>query len=125
METDPVRGMDSFIAFGEVLELAREKEVRARPRARCSASQAHLRSSPLTLAAAVCPSFALAPRLSLARTHQVDFLLLAGDLFHENYPSKHTLHETSALLRKYTQGSRPVRIELLSDPDEGQVGDWE
>jgi hypothetical protein len=30
-----------------------------------------------------------------------------------------------ALLREFTQGERPVRIELLSDPDEGKVGDWE
>ena len=59
------------------------------------------------------------------RANQVDFLLLAGDLFHENYPSKYTLRQTMALLREFTQGERPVKIELLSDPDEGKVGDWE
>lgn len=31
MEKDPVRGNDSFLAFEEVLRLAKEKDVRAAP----------------------------------------------------------------------------------------------
>ncbi|CED84872.1 dna repair exonuclease [Phaffia rhodozyma] len=59
--------------------------------------------------------------LELARKEEVDFILLAGDLFHENYPSRYTLHQTIALLREYSQGDRPVQIELLSDPNEGKA----
>ncbi len=33
--------------------------------------------------------------LSLARTHGVDMVLLSGDLFHENKPSRKTLHAVS------------------------------
>jgi hypothetical protein len=34
--------------------------------------------------------------LSLARTHGVDMVLLSGDLFHENKPSRKTLHAVSS-----------------------------
>lgn len=51
----------------------------------------------------------------------MDFVLLAGDLFHENKPSRDCLYRTIALLREYTMGDKPVQIELLSDPDEGKA----
>lgn len=47
--------------------------------------------------------------------YQVDFVLLAGDLFHENKPSRSTIYRTMQLLRKYCFGDRPVNIEILSD----------
>ena len=47
MEDDPVRGMDSFAAFEEILIMAKK--------------------------------------------HRVDFVLLGGDLFHDNKPSRRTL----------------------------------
>jgi len=47
--------------------------------------------------------------------------LLAGDLFHENKPSRECLYQTSALLREYTLGDKPVQIELISDPLEGKA----
>lgn len=43
MEKDPVRGEDSFLAFKEVLDLAKQNDVRAcarRPRACCAQSVA-------------------------------------------------------------------------------------
>ncbi|KAG7095679.1 meiotic recombination, variant 2 [Marasmius oreades] len=59
--------------------------------------------------------------LQLAKKHDVDFVLLAGDLFHENKPSRDCLYRTIALLREYTLGDKPIQVELLSDPDEGKV----
>ena len=47
-------------------------------------------------------------------------MLLAGDLFHENNPSRYTIHQTMAMLREFSHGDKPVQIELLSDPDEGR-----
>ncbi|KAK9752639.1 meiotic recombination [Basidiobolus ranarum] len=71
MEKDPIRGKDSFIAFEEILKLARREEV--------------------------------------------DFILLGGDLFHENKPSRKTLYQTMALLREYCMGDKPCKMEYLSD----------
>ncbi|KAG8993945.1 meiotic recombination [Tulasnella sp. JGI-2019a] len=59
--------------------------------------------------------------LELAVKYDVDFVLLGGDLFHENRPSRDCLYRTSALLREYSLADKPVQIELLSDPDEGKA----
>ncbi|KAG2007050.1 double-strand break repair protein MRE11 [Coprinopsis cinerea AmutBmut pab1-1] len=59
--------------------------------------------------------------LQLAVKNEVDFILLAGDLFHENKPSRDCLYQTLALLREYTLGDKPIQVELLSDPDEGKA----
>ncbi|KIJ94608.1 hypothetical protein K443DRAFT_683589 [Laccaria amethystina LaAM-08-1] len=59
--------------------------------------------------------------LQLGKKHDVDFVLLAGDLFHENKPSRDCLYKTIALLREYTFGDKPIQVELLSDPDEGKA----
>ncbi|ETE66354.1 Double-strand break repair protein MRE11, partial [Ophiophagus hannah] len=45
----------------------------------------------------------------------VDFILLGGDLFHENKPSRKTIYTCLELLRKYCMGDRPVQFEILSD----------
>jgi double-strand break repair protein MRE11 len=58
---------------------------------------------------------------TLTTRAKVDMILMAGDLFHENRPSRDTLFQTLALLREYTLGDRPIEIELLSDPDEGKA----
>ena len=47
--------------------------------------------------------------------HHCDFLLLGGDLFHENKPSRPTLYRAIHLLRSAVMGDRPVSLELLSD----------
>ncbi|KAK8390830.1 hypothetical protein O3P69_010503 [Scylla paramamosain] len=54
--------------------------------------------------------------LELAVEHNVDFILLGGDLFHENKPSRHCQVRCMDLLRKYTFGDRPVHFNILSDP---------
>ncbi|XP_048350181.1 double-strand break repair protein MRE11 [Sphaerodactylus townsendi] len=53
--------------------------------------------------------------LKLARDNEVDFILLGGDLFHENKPSRKTIHTCVELLRKHCMGDRPVQFEILSD----------
>ncbi len=53
--------------------------------------------------------------LQLSKKHDVDFILLAGDLFHENKPSRKSLHGTLHLLRKYCMGDKPIQFEFLSD----------
>lgn len=53
--------------------------------------------------------------LRLTRDNEVDFLLLGGDLFHDNKPSRKTLHTCMELMRKYCMGDRPVQFEVLSD----------
>ncbi|KZT01347.1 DNA repair exonuclease [Laetiporus sulphureus 93-53] len=62
--------------------------------------------------------------LQLAVKHDVDFILLAGDLFHENRPSRDCLYQVMALLREYTLGDRPIQIELLSDPNDGKAAGY-
>ncbi|KAF8504193.1 Metallo-dependent phosphatase-like protein [Hysterangium stoloniferum] len=59
--------------------------------------------------------------LQLAIKHDVDFILLAGDLFHENRPSRDCIYRVIALLREYTFGDKPISVELLSDPEEGKA----
>ncbi|KAG5189147.1 Metallo-dependent phosphatase-like protein [Tribonema minus] len=70
-ERDPVRGMDSFAAFEEVL-------------VRAKASKA-------------------------------DFVLLAGDLFHESKPSRSCLYRTMAILRKHCMGDDPIHVKIVGE----------
>ncbi|XP_058041157.1 double-strand break repair protein MRE11 isoform X5 [Ahaetulla prasina] len=53
--------------------------------------------------------------LKLGQDNEVDFILLGGDLFHENKPSRKTIYTCLELLRKYCMGDRPVQFEILSD----------
>ncbi|XP_041851651.1 double-strand break repair protein MRE11 [Melanotaenia boesemani] len=53
--------------------------------------------------------------LKCAKTNQVDFILLGGDLFHENKPSRRCLHSCISMLRKYCMGDSPVTFNILSD----------
>lgn len=45
----------------------------------------------------------------------MDFLLLGGDLFHENKPSSNTLTHCVELLRKYTLGDGEIKFDVVSD----------
>ncbi|XP_058680910.1 double-strand break repair protein MRE11 isoform X1 [Ammospiza caudacuta] len=53
--------------------------------------------------------------LDHAQKNEVDFILLGGDLFHDNKPSRKTVHSCLESLRKYCMGDRPVQFEILSD----------
>jgi hypothetical protein len=48
--------------------------------------------------------------LQLAHAHNVDMLLLGGDLFHDNKPSRTTIIRTIQLLNTYCLGDRCVRV---------------
>ncbi|RKO84774.1 Mre11 DNA-binding presumed domain-containing protein, partial [Blyttiomyces helicus] len=56
--------------------------------------------------------------LTIARERDVDFILLGGDLFHENKPSRKCLYQTMAMLRAHCLGDRPCRMEFMSDQSE-------
>lgn len=45
-------------------------------------------------------------------------MLLGGDLFHENKPSRHAMYQCMKILRKYCLGDGAVRVQFLSDPTE-------
>lgn len=53
--------------------------------------------------------------LKCAKTNQVDFILLGGDLFHENKPSRRCLHTCITMLRRYCMGDKPINFNILSD----------
>ncbi|CAL9144510.1 unnamed protein product, partial [Musa hybrid cultivar] len=52
---------------------------------------------------------------SIAEQNKVDFILLGGDLFHENKPSRSTLVKTIETLRRYCLNDRPVQFQVVSD----------
>ena len=56
--------------------------------------------------------------LITARDHDVDFVLLAGDMFHENKPSRRTTHTAMNLLRKHCLGEKPVYTVILNEQSE-------
>lgn len=46
---------------------------------------------------------------------QVDFILLGGDLFHENKPTRRCLHRCITMLREYCMGDSPILFNVVSD----------
>jgi double-strand break repair protein MRE11 len=56
--------------------------------------------------------------LATARRKKVDFVLMAGDMFHENRPTRRTMHNTMELLRRYCLGEDPVYTAILNDQKE-------
>ncbi|XP_035536564.1 double-strand break repair protein MRE11 [Morone saxatilis] len=53
--------------------------------------------------------------LNCAKTNKVDFILLGGDLFHDNKPSRRCLHNCITMLRQYCMGDSPIHFNILSD----------
>lgn len=56
--------------------------------------------------------------LITAKEKKADFVLLAGDMFHENKPSRRTTHAAMRLLRRHCLGEEPVHMEILSEQSE-------
>uniref|UniRef100_A0A2P2KTL0 Double-strand break repair protein n=3 Tax=Rhizophora mucronata TaxID=61149 RepID=A0A2P2KTL0_RHIMU len=52
---------------------------------------------------------------SIAEQKQVDLLLLGGDLFHENKPSRSTLVKAIEILRHHCLNDKPVQFQVVSD----------
>uniref|UniRef100_A0A158PJ11 Mre11_DNA_bind domain-containing protein n=1 Tax=Angiostrongylus costaricensis TaxID=334426 RepID=A0A158PJ11_ANGCS len=53
--------------------------------------------------------------LKIAVEKKVDMVLLGGDLFHENNPSRDMQHRVIQLLRQYCLSDNEVNLEFLSD----------
>lgn len=51
----------------------------------------------------------------IAKQHSVDFVLLGGDLFHENKPSRNSVVKAVDILSKYCLGDGDILFEILSD----------
>ena len=54
----------------------------------------------------------------VAKDKHADFVLLAGDMFHENKPSRRTMHSTLSILSEHVFGTDPVFMQLLTNPAE-------
>ncbi|KAF2401435.1 DNA repair exonuclease [Trichodelitschia bisporula] len=60
--------------------------------------------------------------MCLAKERDVDMVLLAGDLFHENKPSRKSMYHVMQSLRMNCLGDRPCELEMLSDASESFAG---
>ena len=60
--------------------------------------------------------------MCLASENDVDMVLLAGDLFHDNKPSRKSLYDVMKSLRKNCLGDKPCELEMLSDASENFSG---
>jgi double-strand break repair protein MRE11 len=60
--------------------------------------------------------------MCLAKERDVDMVLLAGDLFHENKPSRKSMYQVMRSLRQNCYGDKPCEIEMLSDASEQFAG---
>ncbi|KAI0502936.1 double-strand break repair protein mus-23 [Xylaria bambusicola] len=56
--------------------------------------------------------------MNLAQTEDVDMVLLAGDLFHDNKPSRLSMYHVMRSLRKNCLGMKPCELQFLSDANE-------
>lgn len=60
--------------------------------------------------------------MCLAKEHDVDMVLLAGDLFHENRPSRKSMYQVMRSIRMNCLGDKPCELEMLSDASENFQG---
>ena len=56
--------------------------------------------------------------MCLAKDKDVDMVLLAGDLFHDNKPSRKSMFNVMRSLRMNCYGEKPCELEFLSDSSE-------
>lgn len=65
------------------------------------------------------PSTPAKPRITgchcIAPMQNVDLVLLGGDLFHDNKPSRQTIVRAMEVLTQYCLSDRPVAFQVLSD----------
>ena len=60
--------------------------------------------------------------MCLGKERDVDMVLLAGDLFHENKPSRKSMYQVMRSLRMNCLGDKPCELEMLSDSSENFPG---
>ncbi|KAJ5560760.1 Meiotic recombination protein Mre11 [Penicillium sp. DV-2018c] len=60
--------------------------------------------------------------MCLAKEQDVDMVLLAGDLFHENKPSRKSMYQVMRSIRMNCFGDKPCELEMLSDASENFQG---
>ncbi|MCJ1298662.1 meiotic recombination [Hypocenomyce scalaris] len=60
--------------------------------------------------------------MCVAKEQDVDMVLLAGDLFHENKPSRKSMYQVMRSLRMNCYGEKPCELEMLSDASESFPG---
>ena len=53
--------------------------------------------------------------MTLAKERDVDMVLLSGDLFHDNKPSRKAMYQVIKSLRNNCYGEKPCELEILSD----------
>lgn len=56
--------------------------------------------------------------MCLAKERDVDMVLLAGDLFHDNKPSRKSMFHVMRSLRMMCLGEKPCELEVLGDSSE-------
>ena len=56
--------------------------------------------------------------LMLAKDKDVDMVLLAGDLFHDNKPSRQAMYQVMRSLRMCCLGDKPCEVECVGDMSE-------
>ncbi|RMZ82416.1 hypothetical protein DV737_g2115, partial [Chaetothyriales sp. CBS 132003] len=56
--------------------------------------------------------------MCLAKQREVDMILLAGDLFHDNVPSRKSMYKVMQSIRQNCLGPKPCELEMLSDNSE-------
>ncbi|KXT16584.1 hypothetical protein AC579_6301 [Pseudocercospora musae] len=62
--------------------------------------------------------------MCLARDREVDMVLMAGDLFHENKPSRKAMYQVMRSLRQNCFGDKPCELQMLSDGSEHFAGSF-
>lgn len=56
---------------------------------------------------------ALEEVLFLAKEYRCDMVLLAGDLFHHNRPSRRTLYKTMEIFKRYCMGPGSIQVQIV------------